>query len=149
MTEGLRHKEKALQDILNISENQRVVIESELPFEETRDLIFQMNNEKQASIDIVKACDNMFEEMLKDMGAELEARQGEFKPQVKIMQEHIRRIMDTDVKIRLVEDENNKLLDIKRGEVPLPTSTPVPKTPVITNHTRVLEAYKEGKKFKG
>jgi len=153
MLDGLKKKEQALADILNISENQKTVIQSELPFEESRTIVFEMNEGKQAAIKIVKDCDNMFEAMLKDIGAELDARQDMYKPQVKVLQEHIRRIMDLDVKIRVTEDENNRLLDGKR-EGALPNQPPSqgikPKVTMPTNSANVIKAYKEGSKsFKG
>ena len=151
MIDGLKRKSDALMEILSITENQRTVIESELPIDEVRNIIFQMNEGKQEAIKIVRSCDDMFEAMLKDMGAELEARQDDFKPQVAKMQEGIRRVMDYDVKIRVGEEENNRLLDEKRGEIPTvsggikPKTTPVPLSPV-----KVAKAYEEGQKnYKG
>jgi len=155
MLDGLKKKEQALADILAISENQRTVIESELPMEESRTLVFEMNDGKQAAIQIVKDCDNMFEAMLKEMGAELEAKQDMYKPQVKVLQEHIRRVMDLDIKIRVTEEENNRLLDIKREAPPTPPTAPVqqglkPKVSIQANTASVINAYKEGSKnYKG
>jgi len=92
----------------------------------------------------------MFEAMLKDMGQELEARQDHYKPQVKVLQEHIRRVMDLDVKIRVTEDENNRLLDTKRVTPPTPQQGLKPKVTMPMNSASVINAYKEGKKnYKG
>jgi hypothetical protein len=150
MLEGLKKKAQALADILAISENQRTVIESELPLEGVREMIFSMNEEKQAAIQIVKDCDDMFEKMLKDIGAELEAKQDNYKPQVAVLQEHIRKVMDLDVKIRVAEDENNKLLDDRRTlELPIQGGIK-PKVTMPTNSTQVINAYKQGKtNYKG
>lgn|GEM_PF-564012 len=132
MIDGLKKKANALAEILNITENQRTVIESELSFEEIRDIIFQMNEGKQAAIQIVRTCDDMFEAMLKDIGQDLESRQDMYKPQVRKMQEGIRKVMDLDVKIRIGEEENNRLLDEKRGGFPAQTVSATPVTPVAT-----------------
>ena len=109
-----------------------------------------MNEEKQSFIQIVKDCDNMFENMLKEIGPELEAQQDMYKPQVKVLQEHIRKVMDLDVKIRVAEEENNKLLDARRA-TEIPQSTGIkPKVTMPTDSTKVLNAYKQGKaNYKG
>jgi len=156
MLDGLKKKSQALSGILNITENQRTVIESEMPIDGVREMIFNMNEEKQASIRIVKECDDMFEKMLKDIGKELEAEQDMYKPQVKVLQEHIRRVMDLDVKIRVAEEENNNLLDARRA-AEIPTQTQVagqaglkPKVTMPTDSAKVLNAYKQGKtNYKG
>ena len=155
MLDGLKRKEKALGEILAITENQQTVIKSAVPFDEVRKLVFEMNQGKQKAITIVKDCDNMFESMLKRIGKELEETQGLYADRVRIMQVHIRRIMDLDVKIRATEDENNKLLDIRREEEsPAQSQTASnklkPKVTMPTNSAQVIEAYKKGhKNFKG
>ncbi|MCL2839599.1 MAG: hypothetical protein FWE05_02410 [Defluviitaleaceae bacterium] len=154
MLDGLKKKEQALTEILAISENQKTVIESELPLDAARQLVFEMNDGKQAAIQVVKDCDNMFEAMLKDIGAELEATQDRYTPQVKVLQEHIRRVMALDVKIRLAEEENNRLLDTKRETPsvpmhPLPQGSIKPRVSIQTNSASVIKAYKEGRNFKG
>ncbi|MCL2197905.1 MAG: hypothetical protein FWB80_03175 [Defluviitaleaceae bacterium] len=151
MLEGLKKKATALTDILSISENQRTVIESELPFEGVREMIFGMNEEKQSSINIVRACDDMFEKMLKDIGPELDAQQENYKSQVKLLQEHIRIVMDLDVKIRVAEEENNRLLDGRRAtEIPVAHGGLKPKVAMPMDSAKVLNAYKQGKtNYKG
>jgi hypothetical protein len=151
MLEGLKKKANALTEILSISENQRTVIESELPLDGVREMIFSMNEEKQAAIKIVKDCDDMFEKMLKDIGPELEKKQDNYKPQVQTLQEHIRRVMDLDIKIRVAEDENNKLLDERRAaELPAVAAGIKPKVTMPTNSVQVINAYKQGKtNYKG
>jgi hypothetical protein len=152
MLDGLKRKATALTEILSISENQRTVIESELPLDGVRETIFSMNDEKQASIQIVKDCDNMFEKMLKEIGKELEAQQDNFKPQVQVLQEHIKKVMSLDVKIRVAEEENNQLLDKRRAEE-LPQTAQKglkPKVTMPTDTAKVLKAYKQGKtNYKG
>lgn len=152
MLDGLKKKAAALTEVLSISENQRTVIESELPLDGVREMIFSMNDEKQSAIQIVKDCDNMFEKMLKDIGPELEAQQDMYKPQVKVLQEHIRNVMSLDVKIRVAEEENNRLLDARRA-AELPQAPPAglkPKVAIPADATKVVNAYKQGKtNYKG
>jgi len=151
--DGLTKKTGALTEILSISENQKTVIESELPLDGVREMIFGMNEEKQAAIQIVKDCDDMFEKMLKEIGPELEAQQDMFKPQVKILQNSIRTVMDLDVKIRVTEEENNKLLDARRNiELPQAHGTQgiKPKVSMPLDSRKVLNAYEQGKtNYKG
>ena len=154
MLDGLKRKEKALEEILAITENQQTVIKSAVPLDEVRKLVFEMNQAKQDAITIVKNCDNMFESMLKRIGKELEETQSQYADIVRVMQVHIRRIMDLDVKIRATEEENNKLLDIRREEeAPTVTSQSSklrPKVTMPTNSAQVIEAYKQGhRNFKG
>ena len=163
MLDGLKKKEQALAEILSITENQQTVIKSELPLDAIRELVFEMNEGKQAAIKIVKDCDNMFEAMLKDMGQDLEARQDMYTPQVKTLQLHIRRVMDLDVKIRVTEDDNNRLLDERRSgsaqsqpQVPSPgqktnrAPEPKPKVNMPTNSVQVIKAYEKGRtNYKG
>ena len=154
MLDGLKRKEKALEEILAITENQQTVIKSAVPFDEARRLVFEMNQSKQEAITTVKDCDNMFESMLKRIGKELEETQKQYADQVKVMQVHIRRIMDLDVKIRATEDENNKLLDARREEEaqapPSQSGKLRPKVTMPTNSAQVIEAYKQGhRNFKG
>ena len=154
MLDGLKRKEKALEEIYSITENQQTVIKSGVPFSEARQLVFEMNKGKQEAIQVVKDCDNMFEAMLKRIGKELDETQHLYAAQVRVMQTHIRRIMDTDVKIRTTEEENNKLLDKRRDEEFIDNSIKnnslKPKVHMPTNSAQVIEAYKQGhKNFKG
>jgi hypothetical protein len=153
LQDGLKKKSSALTEILSITENQKTVIESELPLDGVREMIFGMNEEKQAAIKIVKDCDDMFEKMLKEIGPELEAQQDLYKPQVEILQKRIRTVMDLDVKIRVTEEENNKLLDARRSvEIPQAhgQSGIKPKVAMPMDSAKVLNAYKQGKtNYKG
>jgi len=155
MIDGLKRKANALVEILAITENQSTVIESELPLAGVREMIVTMNEEKQSHIQIVKDCDAMFEKMLKDIGPELEAQQENFKPQVKLMQEHIRKVMSTDVKIRVTEGENNEKLDLRRAKEFPQTQVAgqtglKPKVSIPPDSVKVLKAYEQGaKNYKG
>ena len=157
MLDGLKQKEKALLEILSITENQQTVIKSDVDFNKTRELVFEMNIAKQEAIKTVKECDNMFESMLRRIGKELDETQHLYGAQVRVMQTFIRRIMDTDIKIRATEDENNKLLDARRDSEPVQempkkeaNNKLKPKVSMPTNSAKVIQAYKEGhKNFKG
>ncbi|MCL2499656.1 MAG: hypothetical protein FWE90_04875 [Defluviitaleaceae bacterium] len=150
LLEGLINKEKALTEIVNITDNQRTVIESGLTPTEVRVFLTEMNKEKQQFIDRVKGCDTLFEAMLKDIGAELDARQHMYKPQVAELQKYIRRVMDLDVKIRLQEEDNNNVLNEQTPPPPSVQQNLKPKPKLLPpDNARVIKAYEVERKFRG
>jgi len=149
MIDGLKKKEQALLEILSITENQQTVLQSDLPLDEARTIIFSMNEGKQEAIQIVKNCDNMLEKMLGEIGQELDAKQHMYKPQVQVMQEHIRRIMDLDVKVRVGEEQNNKLLDERRNAAFAQQGLKPKPSPIIADSNRIIKAYEQGQRHKG
>jgi hypothetical protein len=149
LLEGLKKKEQALVEIVNITDNQRTVIESGMSLDEVRGFLVEMNKEKQQFIDTVKGCDNMFEAMLKEIGPELDAQQHMYKPQVAELQKYIRRVMDLDVKVRVQEDKNNALMNALAPPPPAQTGLkPKPKL-LPTDNARVIKAYEQEKRFRG
>jgi hypothetical protein len=108
LSDGMGKKERALAEIVNITENQGTVLASGLSVDEIRNFIVAMNREKQIHIQTIHACDDMFEDILKEIGPELDAHPHMYGLQVQDLQQRIRRVMDLDVKIRVQEDENNK-----------------------------------------
>jgi hypothetical protein len=148
LLEGLKKKEAALGEIVSITENQRTVIESGLELPEVRNFLMEMNKEKQPLIDTVKNCDNLFESVLKEVGPELDANQHLYKNQVMQMQKLIRAIMDLDVKVRLMEEENNKLLMALMPVFTQAGLAPKPKL-LPPDNARVIKAYEQEKRFRG
>jgi hypothetical protein len=144
LIDGLKVKEQSLLEIVSITENQGTVLTSELPDEQALAFVAEMNKEKQVHISNVLKCDNLFEAMLKEVGPELDANQNAYKPQVQALQEGIKRVMDLDVKIRVMEDENNRqALKRREGDA----VSPLQKKPAIPKDTsKVIEAYKSNTK---
>jgi hypothetical protein len=141
LIDGLRKKEQALLEIVSITENQGTVLESELPAEEAQAFVTQMNREKQVHIQVVIQCDNMFESVLKEIGKKLDKEVDLYKPQVQVIQEHIKKVMDLDVKVRVLEDKNNQRIQSKRiGEA----AGNYQKKPGIQakDTQRIIDAYK-------
>ena len=110
LLDGLIKKEHSLLEIVSITENQGTVLESGLPPDDARAFIVQMNREKQVFIQEVLRCDSMFETVLKEIGAELDANQDLYVEEVRQLQTYIKRVMDLDVKIRVCEDRNEELM---------------------------------------
>jgi len=149
LLEGLKKKEKALAEIVNITENQSTVITSGMAADEVRGFLMEMNKEKQQFIETVKNCDNMFETLLKEVGAELDASQHLYKQQVAELQKYIRRVMDLDVKIRVLEEENNNAVTALAPQTPAtPGLKPKPKL-LPPDNARVIKAYEQEKRFRG
>jgi len=112
LIECLIKKEKALMQIGNITENQGFVLTSELTHDEVYSFFMQMNGEKQSFIQRVLQCDQVFENVFRNVGPILDANPTQYGEQVQAMQDLIRSVMDLDVQIRLGEQENSKILNI-------------------------------------
>ena len=156
LIEGMIKKEKALIEILSITDNQNTVIESELPKDERMAFIVNMNREKQDYIQTVIDCDNLFERLLKEIGPDLDSSPDLYKPQVAELQVLIRKVMDLDVSIRVREDKNNDfLLKTAKGQgINAAESTvrkkisdlPSQRISAIHDENRIIDAYKKNAK---
>lgn len=161
LIDGMDKKEEALNEIADITENQSTVLESGLSRDEIMTFIVQMNREKQTQIQTVLCCDSLFEQILKEIGPELDARTESYKPQIAALQTRIKRVMDLDVGIRVCEERNNdKLRRIDGAAAPIAAKqTPLiqqEKPPVsrqaavVQDGNRVIKAYENNSKnFKG
>jgi len=120
LIECLKKKETALQQIVNITENQGFILTSDMSHEERYPIFMQMNDERQTLIDLVVQCDQVFESVLQKVGPALDADTTQYGDEVQAMQDTIRRIMDLDVKIRLEEQKNHQVLvnALPKGVVP-------------------------------
>jgi hypothetical protein len=108
LLECLGTKESALRQIANITENQGFILSSGMADAEIRAFFTQMNEEKQAFIDTVLNCDRVFEGVLRQIGRTLDEDPASYKDEVLELQDAIRRVMDLDVHIRVMEDNNSK-----------------------------------------
>jgi len=70
----------------------------------------EMNSEKQEFINRVIQCDEVFGNMFREVGPELDANPSKYSDEVSTMQNLIRLLMDLDVQIRVNEDTNSKAL---------------------------------------
>jgi len=144
LLDGLKKKEQALIEIVNITENERTVIGSELPLEDMRAFIAEMSQSKQAFIQQVKGCDLLFEAVLKEIGPTLDERQDMYTTQVLELQKYIRRVMDLDVKVRVSEEQNSQLLQDRQ---PIQPQQRRKQSPIPLDSTRIIKAYERNKKF--
>ena len=110
LIECLRRKEQVLIQIASITENQGFVLGSGAEHDEVYTFFMQMNEEKQVFINNVMQYDQVFENVLKKIGATLDEDPSKYKEQVKTLQDLIRSVMDWDVKIRVLEKGNNDIL---------------------------------------
>ena len=110
LIECLKKKEHTLIQIANITENQGFVLGSGAEHDEVYTFFMQMNEEKQVFINNVLQYDQVFENVLKKIGPTLDEDPSKYKEQVKTLQDLIRSVMDWDVKIRVLEESNNKTL---------------------------------------
>ena len=155
LIDGMLKKERALNEILSITENQNTVIESELTKDEIAAFIVNMNREKQIHIQTVIGCDNLFERILKESGPALDASPDLYKPQIAKLQSLIKTVMDLDVSIRVKEEKNSDYMK-KAGQGPRNLTRKKVKDSsanmisIAQDENRVIKAYeKNSKDFKG
>lgn len=141
----LQKKEKALTEVLNITENQHTVLNSGMAADEAKSFFVQMNREKQVFIETILQCDNFFEGILKEIGPTLDVNPALYKTSILELQGLIKKVMDIDVKIRVCEDKNRVFVD-----KPTPVPRPARPTPIMQDSRRIIKAYEDTKKnYKG
>ena len=69
-----------------------------------------MNDEKQKLIDLVISSDNLFQSVFESSTEDFNLNAEAYKPQIKELQDLIRKVMDVDVKIRVQEQKNKDLI---------------------------------------
>jgi len=70
----------------------------------------EMNDEKQKLIDMVINSDNLFQSLFESSTEDFNINAESYKPQIKELQDLIRKVMDIDVKIRVQEQKNKDLI---------------------------------------
>jgi len=141
LQEILNKKKDALSAILNISENQENLY-NQPPGEERREFLMGMGRLKQAQIDEVIACDEVFQRIFDGLSAEFEEKSAEYKEQIQKMQDSIKEVLELDVKIRAQEEKS-------RAKVKESYGLPAKENVIITaNKNYILEQYKANSKNK-
>ena len=106
----LKKKQGFLEQILNLTINQETILLCEEKSEEHSIMFREMNDEKQKLIDMVISSDNLFQSIFESSTDDFNINAKTYTPQIKELQELIREVMDTDVKIRVQEQKNKDLI---------------------------------------
>ncbi len=117
LNELLQKKQEALSAILNICENEETVITNGAGGDNDRGLLRAMAEEKQSNINIVLESDEIFETTFSRIRDGFEQNAKENKEAVTSMKALISAVCDLDIKIRLKEEQNKKLLDEKNKRI--------------------------------
>ena len=116
LSDMLRKKQEILEQILTITENQKSVFvrESETEADDLamlRDMLRQMNDEKQKLIDEHLNSDRLFQNVFAEISSEFESRAFDYKPIIEGMQAMIKEIVGLDALIRVQEEKNRRVFE--------------------------------------
>ena len=134
----LSHKKRVLLQILNITENQKCVLENADSNNDISTFLDELNVQKQTLIDEIIKNDNMFQNTFDSLGQNFENYASCYFELIMKLQEHIKEVCDIDIKIRIIEEKNTSLFDKPRKSKKID----IPKAPV----SYVLEKYKQNNK---
>ncbi|MDR1703634.1 MAG: hypothetical protein LBS19_02965 [Clostridiales bacterium] len=115
----LEKKQAALENVLNITQNQETILQSP-PSVERSTFFIQCNAEKQNLIDRVKEYDEMFQGFFDQAKGDLheKAHDDDNKPLIIRLQALISQVVEQDVQIRAQERKNIGLLTPRRSPRP-------------------------------
>ncbi|MCL2235459.1 MAG: hypothetical protein FWB98_03335 [Defluviitaleaceae bacterium] len=99
----LEKKRSALENLLNICENQESLYSSTTAHDR-REFVLEMGKEKQAHIDQVLHCDEAFQAIFEPLSPTFPEQGKHYPEQVKALQDSINTILELDVKIRAQEE---------------------------------------------
>jgi hypothetical protein len=103
LSEILDQKQDALTCILNITENQRSLLETGLQEPDLKDMYTGMIAEKQTLIDTVNNCDKLFESHFRAIRDAFEDKAPQYKSILESIQAQIKSVVSLDVRIRAAE----------------------------------------------
>ena len=139
LSDILERKKKALEQILNITENQEVVL-NQGKSSELVDMFNEMAGEKQKYVEIVLQADILFQKTFGELKSYFESMAEQHLKEIKILQTQISSIMDLDVAIRVKEKRNKELADSRRSVHKI-------QTPKVSKNY-MLQQYENNKKNK-
>lgn len=102
----LNRKIEILNQILNISENQKIFLTSLQDENELNSYLSISLKEKQALINEIKDIDTNFINTFEQFGGELNKNKDFFKDDIQNMKDKIQQITDLDLKVRIIEEKN-------------------------------------------
>ena len=116
LSDMLEKKHEILLQILTITENQRSIFvregETAAPDKAVlRDMLRQMNDEKQKLIDEHLNSDRLFQKIFEEISEEFESRASDYKPIIEGMQEMITKVVELDCSIREQEQKNRRVFE--------------------------------------
>jgi len=116
LSDMLKKKHEILLQILTITENQKSIFihESESAAEDLavlRDMLRQMNDEKQRLIDEHLNSDRLFQRVFSEISDEFESRAQDYKSIVEGMQAMIAEVIKLDESIRVQEEKNRRVFE--------------------------------------
>ena len=112
----LEKKRSALLSILAICENQESLYDTPAT-NERRDFLIEMGKEKQARIDLVLECDQMFQQIFDGFGDAFEEKGQNFPEKVRTLQDAIKDLLEIDVKIRAQEEKTKAAATAAWGKI--------------------------------
>ena len=113
LSDILERKKKALEQILNITENQEIILEQEKSSEMV-DMFNAMAAEKQKYVEIVIQSDNLFQKTFEEIKGAFDTMAEHHLGEIKTLQTQIAAIVDLDVAIRVKEKRNKEISDVGR-----------------------------------
>ena len=122
LTEILLRKEQMLEEILNITFNQRLLIESSkknesnLKNKESIALYGEMNRLKQDIMAKIMAADEIFQSTFNTISKIFEKQAKENRNEVKSMQNKIKQVTNLDFRVKAEEEKNRMLLNENKKE---------------------------------
>lgn len=118
LEDSLQSKEQVLQNLLRLTEEQRLVLEQE---QVDADAFDNLLEEKEVYIKKLEELDQGFEKLFQRIGTAIKAEKERYKAQILRMQELIRKITECSMKIQMAEKQNRELFDAfmsgKRREI--------------------------------
>ncbi len=140
LAEILDKKLGALVQILSITENQQLVLQSLGQLENAAEIFHGMNEEKQRLIPTVIDCDSTFQSIFERFHDIIDEEADNHKLLVNDMQKRIKAVLDLDIKIRVQEEKNKTILATGKS------STSMNKTKIDSlkiSKKNLLEQYKQ------
>ncbi len=110
MLQSLEKKSKVLDQIIQLNEQQKTILESvDSPVEEFDETV----EKKSALIEQLEQLDSGFEKLYDRVREELQTNKDAYRDQIRKMQEYIRVVTDKSVQIQTQEARNKELMTSK------------------------------------
>ena len=114
MLQSLEKKSRVLDQIIQLNEQQKTVLESaDSPVEDFDETV----EKKSALIEQMEQLDSGFEKLYDRVREELQTNKDTYKDQIRKMQEYIRAVTDKSVQIQTQEARNKELMTSKFARV--------------------------------